>query len=188
MYEDYAKTTEWTNTNIWMHQTNQNRMREFLQKVDNWKLNAVQASSQLARERGIKFPPRPEVPTEQTVDRAKFDAYWEELNNNPGPREKDYYVEKPIVLSESFWEIFPPNPQPKTNVNRPVGAKDPGAGKGFFENVGGPSFRAGDKWTDPDTDIEYRLVEFRTLASSVGVNANKWALIGVAKVDGVPVQ
>jgi hypothetical protein len=176
-YEAQRKADARAEQLFYAAQENARALTRFLEDVKQWKYMAEHHPNW----------PQPAIPDEKYFVEEEFEQWWEISERDPGPHDKFFMHTRPMQFPESIWNIGPaPNAQPPVNNKRPVGKKDPGTGKGFYEHVGGPQWKPGTVWTDPDTDQEFRLVQLqRESVFHQGHKPLKWGLIGVADFKSV---
>lgn len=187
-FEDYRKRNE-RNVQIAMaSKENTDALMGFYELVKSWKQKAMFAQTQMAKDNGYVLEARP-VPLdrsgrpvmEKVFNEAKFNDFWERVHHNGERLPDHYFVDfKPFVFPESIWQLSVPNAQPKTDATHPVGGRDQGAGKGWFYNVGGDSFKPDAPWEDPVSGLDYKLAKFRDNPFDPDHAQLRWGLVGVA--------
>jgi hypothetical protein len=186
--EEYRKATERANQIIWTAERDKREYAIFLQDVEQWKSNARHAETELAKQFGYVLPDKPKPKPQPVFNPQKFEEFWQRVHREGERLPDDFFIDFiPRQLSEDFWLLWPkPKPVP-VNTGKPIGAKDPAFGKGWFSltpgsvKADGTPYKAGDTWTDPDTDLEYELHEFEPSPFNPGYVPLKWGIVGIAK-------
>lgn len=163
--------------------------KNFNDQLPGWKAQMLFIQNPDNKDKGLPIPLPPTPPVIVTIDQAIhrqiFTRRWSTRAPVVGIEyDTEYFVFKPAPLPEGIMDLTPRNTPPPTNAKNPIGPEDPGMGHpGWYNDVGGDSYKEGDLFFDAATTRRYWKVKLPRVSPFNPVPVYRWGLEGVAKPE-----